>query len=138
MTKQTSFTRAMANTVCDHGTDPTDHVAVATILIRAGFPAKLIEVYFEDVVCMAYIRWTNEQRKKHDATLLLGQRGRTDNSTLPAPDFAARLDTPFTFHQGDSGKASGPARGPTDRTTGIPTGTTRAPTAGQLPDNNLI
>jgi len=59
--------RAMANTLCDHGIDPLDEVAAGVTLIRAGFPAKLIEHCFDEVIAMTMMRVANEQRKRRRA-----------------------------------------------------------------------
>lgn len=58
-----SMIRAMANTLHDHGVNPIDETTAAVILIRTGFPAKLIEQCFDKVLHMAFIRRANEQRR---------------------------------------------------------------------------
>ena len=59
-----AMVRAMAATLRDHDVNPIDEIATAMTLIRAGFPAKLIEHCFDAVVTMALIRYTNEERKR--------------------------------------------------------------------------
>jgi hypothetical protein len=55
--------RAMANTLCDSGTDPTDTTAVITRLIAAGWLGKEIEQHLSAVTLMALMRKINERRR---------------------------------------------------------------------------
>jgi hypothetical protein len=54
--------RAMAATLYDADVDLFNNAAVAIELIRAGFPSKLVEHYFDAARKMALIRRTNDAR----------------------------------------------------------------------------
>ncbi len=56
--------RAMAKTLTDHQTDPWDSVAVITTLLTAGWTAKELEPIYDEVVMMAAIRRSNEERRR--------------------------------------------------------------------------
>jgi len=55
--------RAMANTLLDSGTDPTDTTAVITRLIAAGWLAREVEQQFSAATLMAITRKINERRR---------------------------------------------------------------------------
>jgi hypothetical protein len=55
--------RAMANTLLDSGTDPTDTTAVITRLVAAGWLAREIEQHFSAATLMAITRKINERRR---------------------------------------------------------------------------